>query len=271
MTAKTTERSHEDIDEKALSYAEIKALASGNPLIIEKTELDTEVSKLKLLKQNYLSEIYALEDAIVKYYPTEIKKSNDLITAIKKDIEVVKENTKIVSEDKFSAMTLKGKVYTKKEDAGKQILEICKNKETQELEEIGEYRGMKLYLEISMRDFVLKLQNNSVYSVTLGDDVYGNITRIDNELANMEKHLEKTQAKLEGLEKQFENAKVDSKRPFDKEQELQEKSQKLIEINKELEIKDNESEIIDDSLEEVNENSVGEKELVYCGKEDDFR
>ena len=119
MTSKAIVRSAEDIDEKALSYAEIKALAAGNPLIIEKTELDAQVSKLKLLKQSYLSQIYALEDAIVKYYPVEIKNTTDLISNIEKDIQIVNENTKIDNEEKFSPMMLNGQAYTKKEDAGK--------------------------------------------------------------------------------------------------------------------------------------------------------
>ena len=125
MTSKAIVRSAEDIDEKALSYAEIKALAAGNPLIIEKTNLDAEVSKLKLLKQSYLSQIYMLEDSIVKYYPIEIKKNEDLIKNIQKDIEVVKTNTITNEEDKFSPMILKGKQYNEKEEAGKMILEIC--------------------------------------------------------------------------------------------------------------------------------------------------
>ena len=136
MTSKTTERAHEDIDEKALSYAEIKALASGNPLIVEKTELDTVVSKLKLLRQSYLSEIYALEDSIVKFYPQQIKTNSDLINAIKTDMEIVKNNTNIENEEKFSPMILKGQVYNKKENAGKMLLEICKNKANKEQEEI---------------------------------------------------------------------------------------------------------------------------------------
>ena len=160
MTSKAIVRSAEDIDEKALSYAEIKALAAGNPLIIEKTELDAQVSKLKLLKQSYLSQIYALEDSIVKYYPVEIKNTTDLISNIEKDIQIVNENTKIDNEEKFSPMILSGQAYTKKEDAGKMLLEICKNKESKEPEDIGEYRGMKMQLEIVGQDFILELNNN---------------------------------------------------------------------------------------------------------------
>lgn len=177
MTSKAIVRSAEDIDEKALSYAEIKALAAGNPLIIEKTNLDAEVSKLKLLKQSYLSQIYMLEDSIVKYYPIEIKKNEDLIKNIQKDIEIVRTNTITNEEDKFSPMILKGKQYNEKEEAGKMILEICKNKTDKESEEIGTYKGMKMYLEIVCGDFILNMKSNSSYVVKLGKDVFGNITR----------------------------------------------------------------------------------------------
>lgn len=246
MTSKAIVRSAEDIDEKALSYAEIKALAAGNPLIIEKTNLDAEVSKLKLLKQSYLSQIYMLEDSIVKYYPIEIKKNEDLIKNIQKDIEIVRTNTITNEEDKFSPMILKGKQYNEKEEAGKMILEICKNKTDKESEEIGTYKGMKMYLEIVCGDFILNMKSNSSYVVKLGKDVFGNITRIDNVLSDIEKTLEKTKVTLENLQQQFENAKNDVKIPFDKEQELEEKTKRLNELNKELEINDKENEIIDD-------------------------
>lgn len=254
MTSKTPVRSAEDVDEKALSYAEIKALAAGNPLIIEKTQLDTDVSKLKLLKQSYLSEIYRLEDMIAKYYPNRIKELEKEITNIEKDINLITENTNIANEEKFSPMILKGKQYTKKEDAGNMILEICKNKENKEQEEIGEYKGMKMCLEISMSNFILTLKNNSSYKVNLGNDVYGNITRIDNVVADMEKLLNKAEIELENLKQQFENAKEDVKIPFDKEQELQEQIKELAEVNKKLEIKDNESEIIEDEVENTEDN-----------------
>ena len=270
MTSKAIVRSAEDIDEKALSYAEIKALAAGNPLIIEKTELDAQVSKLKLLKQSYLSQIYALEDSIVKYYPVEIKTTTDLISNIEKDIQIVNENTKIDNEEKFSPMTLSGKTYTKKEDAGKMLLEICKNKGSKEPEDIGEYRGMKMQLEIVGQDFILELNNNSSYIVKLGSDIHGNITRIDNVIADMSKKLEDNKLKLSTLKQQFENAKVDVKVPFDKEEELAEKTKRLNRLNKELEINEKENEIIDDEVEEQKEIDIKDKESPDYNK-DDFR
>ncbi len=270
MTSKAIVRSAEDIDEKALSYAEIKALAAGNPLIIEKTELDAQVSKLKLLKQSYLSQIYALEDSIVKYYPVEIKNTTDLISNIEKDIQIVNENTKIDNEEKFSPMILNGQAYIKKEEAGKMLLEICKNKESKEPEDIGEYRGMKMQLEIVGQDFILELNNNSSYIVKLGSDIHGNITRIDNVIADMSKKLEDNKLKLSTLKQQFENAKVDVKVPFDKEEELAEKTKRLNRLNKELEINEKENEIIDDEVEEQKEIDIKDKESPDYNK-DDFR
>lgn len=248
MTSKTPVRSAEDVDEKALSYAEIKALAAGNPLIIEKTQLDTDVAKLKLLKQSYLSEIYRLEDMIAKYYPNRIKELEKEITNIEKDINLITENTNIANEEKFSPMTLKGKQYTKKEDAGKMILEICKTKESSELEEIGEYRGMKLELQINVarQEFELFIKGNFEYKISLGNDIYGNITRIDNALSNVGKDLEDSKKELENTKKQLENAKLDVKVPFDKEDELKEKSIRLDRVNALLNLNEKESIIMED-------------------------
>lgn len=248
MTSRTPVRSAEDVDEKALSYAEIKALAAGNPLIIEKTQLDTDVAKLKLLKQSYLSEIYRLEDMIVKYYPNRIKELENKILGIEKDLNLVKNNTNIANEEKFSPMTLKGKQYNKKEMAGKTILEICKTKENSELEEIGEYRGMKLELQINVarQEFELFLKGKSEYKISLGNDIYGNITRIDNALSNIGKELEENKDELENTKKQFENAKIDVKIPFDKENELKEKSTRLDRVNALLKLDEKENIIMED-------------------------
>lgn len=248
MTSRTPVRSAEDVDEKALSYAEIKALAAGNPLILEKTQLDTDVAKLKLLKQSYLSEIYRLEDMIVKYYPNRIKELEDKVLGIEKDLNLVKNNTNIENEEKFSPMTLKGKQYNKKEMAGKTILEICKTKENSELEEIGEYRGMKLELQINVarQEFELFLKGRSEYKISLGNDIYGNITRIDNALSNIGKELEENKEELENTKKQFENAKIDVKIPFDKENELKEKSTRLDRVNALLKLDEKESIIMED-------------------------
>lgn len=256
MTSRTPVRSAEDVDEKALSYAEIKALAAGNPLIIEKTQLDTDVAKLKLLKQSYLSEIYRLEDMIVKYYPNRIKELENKILGIEKDLNLVKNNTNIANEENFSPMTLKGKQYNKKEMAGKTILEICKTKENSELEEIGEYRGMKLELQINVarQEFELFLKGNSEYKISLGNDIYGNITRIDNALSNIGKELEENKDELENTKKQFENAKIDVKIPFDKENELKEKSTRLDRVNALLKLDEKESIIMEDDEKSEDDN-----------------
>lgn len=256
MTSRTPVRSAEDVDEKALSYAEIKALAAGNPLILEKTQLDTDVAKLKLLKQSYLSEIYRLEDMIVKYYPNRIKELEDKVFGIEKDLNLVKNNTNIENEEKFSPMTLKGKQYNKKEMAGKTILEICKTKENSELEEIGEYRGMKLELQINVakQEFELFLKGNSEYKISLGNDIYGNITRIDNALSNIRKELEENKEELENTKKQFENAKIDVKIPFDKENELKEKSTRLDRVNALLKLDEKENIIMEDDEKSEDDN-----------------
>ena len=256
MTSRTPVRSAEDVDEKALSYAEIKALAAGNPLILEKTQLDTDVAKLKLLKQSYLSEIYRLEDMIVKYYPNRIKELEDKVFGIEKDLNLVKNNTNIENEEKFSPMTLKGKQYNKKEMAGKAILEICKTKENSELEEIGEYRGMKLELQINVakQEFELFLKGNSEYKISLGNDIYGNITRIDNALSNIGKELEENKDELKNTKKQFENAKIDVKIPFDKENELKEKSTRLDRVNALLKLDEKENIIMEDDEKSEDDN-----------------
>lgn len=256
MTSKIPVRSAEDVDEKALSYAEIKALAAGNPLIIEKTQLDTDVAKLKLLKQSYLSEIYRLEDMIVKYYPNRIKELENKILDTEKDLNLVKNNTNIANEETFSPMTLKGKQYNKKEMAGKTILEICKTKENSELEEIGEYRGMKLELQINVakQEFELFLKGNSEYKISLGNDIYGNITRIDNALSNIGKELEENKDELENTKKQFENAKIDVKIPFDKENELKEKSTRLDRVNALLKLDEKENIIMEDDEKSEDDN-----------------
>lgn len=229
-----------------------KHLLHGNPLIIEKTQLDVDVSKLKLLKQSYLSEIYRLEDMIAKYYPNRIKQLENNIANIEKDIKQINENTKIENEEKFSPMILKEKLYNKKKDAGKMILEICKTKEKSDLEEIGEYRGMKLLLQINIvrQEFELFIKGNAAYKISLGNDIYGNITRIDNALSNVSKDLEDNKQDLENTKKQLENAKIDVKAPFDKEDELKEKSMRLDRVNALLNLNEKDNIIIEENEDE---------------------
>ena len=246
MTSKTPVRSAEDIDETALSYAEIKSLASGNPLIIEKTELDTEVAKLKLLKQSHLSQIYAIEDRIIKYYPNEIKRLETKISNLKEDIELLKSNT-TGEEIKFDKMIIQGKTYIDRMEAGNKILEICKGMTNPEPIELGEYKGFKTSIEFDKigRTFNFILKNKLSYEVGLGTDPSGNITRIDNELKDIEDTLKSTIDSLEDTKVQFENAKEEAKRPFKQEQELKEKSKRLDELNIKLNMNDKEKEVID--------------------------
>lgn len=272
MTSKAIVRSADDIDEKALSYAEIKALATGNPLILKKTELDTQVSKLKLLKQSYLSQKYDLEDRIVKYYPVEIKRLEDKILNIQNDMKLVKDNTRMDNEEKFSTMKLLDKYYNTKESAGKQILEICSNKQEPNSEEIGEYRGLKIFLEIDSFEnkFILNLVGKYKCGVELGNDIHGNITRVDNAIAGFEKELEDTKMRLEETKVQLENAKETAQIPFDKEEELKQKTKELDEINIELNLDKTENEILDDGEIEEKSEKMQKEENEY-NKDDDFR
>jgi len=275
MTSKTPVRSAEDIDEKALSYAEVKALATGNPLIAEKTELDTQVAKLKLLKQGYLSEIYRLEDLIAKFYPKEIKRLEDTIIGIEKDIETIKESTNIEKEEKFSPMIIGENVYTKKDKAGEQVIEQCKNKKNSDFEKIGEYRGLSMYLGIDRvrNEFCMKLTGEISYNLNLGTDIYGNLTRIDNVIKGIPEELENKKVELENMKKQLENAKEDVKLPFDKENELKEKMEKLNNINALLNINERESEIIDDEkgFDEENEQDENQEKESQDYDRNDFR
>ena len=257
MTSKAIVRSADDIDEKALSYAEIKALAAGNPLIVRKTELDNKVAKLKLLKQNHLNQIYALEDMIVKNYPIEIKRLQDKILNIQSDIKIVEENTNIDNEEKFSTMILNEKQYNSKEIAGKAILEICKEKKDMMPELIGEYRGLKMLLGIdrTINTYILFLQGKERYEIELGTDIRGNITRIENCIVGFGKELEDTKAMLEETQRQLDNAKEAVKAPFNKEEELKQLSKELEEINLSLNLDEKDKEILDDEEQEEKEES----------------
>lgn len=255
MTSKAIVRSADDIDDKALSYAEIKALAAGNPLIIRKTELDNKVAKLKLLKQNHLNQIYTLEDMIVKHYPVEIKRLQDKIANIESDIKLVEENTHIDNEEKFSTMIMNDKPYNTKESAGKEILEICKKKENPAPELIGEHRGLKMLLGIDgwSKKFILHLQGKETYTIDLGDDARGNITRIENAIDGIVKELDSAREKLQETERQFNNAKEEVKTPFNKEEELKQLTKELDEINISLNLDEKDKEILDDEEQEEQE------------------
>lgn len=232
MTSKSPVRSAEDIDDTALSYAEIKMLATGNPYIKEKMDLDIQVQKLRLYKSHYLSEKYELEDKIIKFYPQEISLLTARVDGLKADLEIAKAHPKEV-DGKFAGMVIDGYSYTEKAEAGQMIIEACKAKTTSEPTPLGEYRGFKMELEFDTfeRAYAVKLKGHFTHSVTLGTDVYGNITRIDNAADNIEARLHKAEEQLENTKAQLETAKVEVEKPFAQEDELKQKMTRLTELN----------------------------------------
>lgn len=261
MTSKKPDRTADDIDEKALSYGEIKALATGNKHILEKTQLDSEVAKLKIVRQSYQSQIYDLEDKITRSYPNQIKEIQEKIQALEDDVKQLEENT-ILNEDGFSKMKIKGVEYTDKEQAGKAILETCKTKTNPDLEEIGEYRGFKLELGFNSleKQFTMTMKNKYRYSIFLGSDIYGNITRINNALDGIKDKIPDQKLRLEDIEKQLETAKIEVQKPFPKELELKEKMKKLEELNILLKIDEKEKQVLDASNDELD---MTDKEKEY--------
>lgn len=243
MTSKSPVRSCEDIDETALSYAEIKMLATGNPHIKEKMDLDIQVQKLRLLKSSFLSEKYALEDKIIKFYPQEIARRADVIAGLKSDMERVAEHPK-PSDETFVGMTVKGAFYSEKADAGNAILEACKAMTNPDPIHLGEYRGFTMELYFEAREYKVRLKGELGYPVTLGTDTFGNITRLDNALEGLPKRLEMNEMELDNLKKQFETAKVDVERPFPQEEELKAKTDRLNELNALLNVDKRENEIV---------------------------
>ena len=232
MTSKSPVRSAEDIDETALSYAEIKALATGNPHIKEKMDLDIEVAKLKLLKANHLSEKYALEDRLVKYYPEQIKELEARIKGYEADI-VFRNNNTALNDEKFSPLTICDTLYSEKEAAGNALLAECKKLVTPDPKHIGSYRGFKMYLsfETYTKNFKVTLKNKLSHFTLLGDDIFGNITRLDNALGGFESKNQHCKQLLEDTLTQQKEAEIEVNKPFVKEAELKEKSARLDELN----------------------------------------
>ena len=232
MTSKSPVRSAEDVDDQALSYAEIKALASGNPLIKEKMDLDIEVTKLKLLKSSHLSQRYSMEDAISKTFPKSIAETQERLAGYGADIAAVKAHT-APNEDGFSPMTLAGKVYTEKKAAGAELLLLCQNMLTPEAMQIGTYRGLTLELSFDSfsQEYRLTMIGQLRHVVTLGTDVFGNIQRMDNLLESLPLKEQACREKLSDLHNQLETAKVEVLKPFPREEELQTKLARLEELN----------------------------------------
>ena len=245
MTSKSPVRSCEDIDETALSYAEIKMLATGNPYIKEKMDLDIQVQKLRLLKSNFLSEKYALEDKIIKFYPQEIARRTDTIAGLKSDIERAKQQPKPL-DDSFIGMTVKGVFYSEKADAGNAILDACQAMTSPDPVPLGEYRGFQTELSFDTfeKEYKVKLKGELGYSVSLGTDTFGNITRLDNALEGLPKRLEINEQELENVKTQFETAKVDVEKPFNQEEKLKTKTARLNELNALLNVDKRENEIV---------------------------
>ena len=246
MTSKSPVRSAEDVDEQALSYAEIKALASGNPMIKEKMDLDIEVSKLKLLKANHLSQKYALEDAISKGFPKQIAETQARIAGYGADIATVKENTH-PSADGFSPLTLAGVTHADKKEAGAALLAMCQTMLSPEATQIGSYRGLTLELSFDTfaREYRLTMIGQLRHTVTLGTDVFGNLQRMDNALEGLPIKEQACREQLSNLQTQLETAKVEVQKPFPREAELNTKTARLEELNTLLNLDHKEPEIVD--------------------------
>ena len=254
MTSKSPVRSAEDVDEQALSYAEIKALATGNSYIKEKMDLDVAVSKLKLLKQNHLSQQYALEDKLIKFYPQEIRRLEAAIEKAKTDIQTAKNKT-LPNEDGFSSMTIQGLTFTEKKGAGSAMLAECKVMTSPDPKVIGSYRGFDMELSFNTfeKQYVLTLVGGLKYPVPLGTDAIGNITRIDNRIADIPNVLSDAEARLENTNLQQKNAKKQAEKPFPQEEELKEKSQRLAEVNALLDMDRRDSEIVEGEVENISQ------------------
>ena len=246
MTSKSPVRSAEDIDETALSYAEIKALCTGNPHIKEKMDLDIDVQRLRLLKANHLSQRYALEDQIIKTLPQQIAKYEQSIEGYLSDMDRLKENTH-PNEDGFSPMEVEGTVYTDKKAAGSAILAACKAMTSPEPVPLGQYRGFDMDLSFASltREFKVTLKGTLYYTTNLGTDIFGNILRLDNLLGSMEERINTCREQLENTKVQLENAKLEVEKPFPQEDELKRKSARLDELNILLNMDKRESEIVD--------------------------
>jgi SNF2 family DNA or RNA helicase len=268
MTSKSPVRSAEDIDETALSYAEVKALATGNPHIKEKMDLDIQVSRLKLLKANHLSQQYALEDRLIQYFPQQIKSVEERISGYENDLAIYKKNVAMETpggdkdDGKFVGMTIKGVHYTEKANAGTAILATCKAMTSPEPQEMGNYMGFPILFSFDSFDkqYQITLRGNLSHTVTLGTDVHGNITRLNNTLADIPKRLEYCRAQLHTLRQQMKNAKEQIDIIFDMEQELQTKSARLAELNILLNMDKRENEMIDNEPDE--ETNMPERKAV---------
>ena len=254
MTSKSPVRSAEDVDEVALSFAEVKMLATGDARFKEKMDLDIQVSKLRVLKQSYLSEHYDLEDRVLKYYPQTIKEYEERIAGYENDAALAEQH-KPQGEDKFCPMTLKGMTYTEKADAGEMLLAICKDYPMSAPTEIGSYRGfrMEIYYDIVNAHYCMNLCGKAKHKVNLGADALGNLTRIENELSKLPARLEAAKTKKVETIAQLETAKEEIKKPFAFEDELKEKTERLNALNIELNLNEKDTSVMDTEPEQTEE------------------
>ena len=246
MTSKSPVRSAEDVDEVALSFAEVKMLATGDARFKEKMDLDIQVSKLRVLKQSYLSEHYDLEDRVLKYYPQTIKEYEERITGYENDVALAKQH-KPQGEDKFCPMSLKGVTYTEKSDAGEMLLAVCKENPLANPVEVGSYRGFRLevFYDMVNTHYCLNLCGKTRHKVELGSDALGNLTRIENELAKLPAKLEAAKTRKEEILDQLANAKTEVQKPFAFEDELKEKTDRLNALNIELNLDEKDTPVLD--------------------------
>lgn len=254
MTSKSPVRSAEDVDEVALSFAEVKMLATGDERFKEKMDLDMQVAKLKVLKQSYLSEHYDLEDRILKFFPQTIKEYEERIASYESDAALAEQH-KPQGDDKFCPMTLKGVTYKEKSDAGEMLLAICKENPLSNPVEIGSYRGfrMEVYYDSFNTHFCLNLCGKAKYKVDLGSDALGNLTRIENELGKIPVRLEAAKTRKAETLEQLANAKTEVQKPFAFEDELKEKTDRLNALNIELNLDEKDTSVMDTEPEQTEE------------------
>ena len=253
MTSKAPVRVADDVDETALSYSEIKALATGNPLIIEKCNLEMEVAKLNMLKASYLNQRYSLEELVLRKYPADITRLTELIEGYEQDVVLAAANPK--PKEGFCGMEVEGKQYTEKEDAGKAIIDVCTRMTGSDAVLLGKYRGFSMVLAYDgvSNEYRITLKGTLSHTVTLGADVFGNITRVDNALENLAGILQSEKSCLEDTKGQLENARAELQTPFSREEELTEKSRRLKELNILLNMDEKDKTLIDDAPDEGEE------------------
>ena len=250
MTSKAPVRVADDVDETALSYSEIKALATGNPLIIEKCNLDMEVARLNMLKASHLNQVYALEELVYRKYPEEITRLTERIAGYEQDVALAAAHPK--AQEGFCGMEVDGKHYTEKEDAGKAIIDVCTRMTGSDAVLLGQYRGFSMVLAYDGRsnEYRITLKGTLSHTVTLGADVFGNITRLDNALENLAGSLQAEQNSLEETKAQLENARTELATPFAREEELAEKTARLKELNILLNMDEKDKTLMDDTPDE---------------------